>query len=142
MPVLHDPLRGQIQHPAQGIVIGKRWLVFRDLPKLAVQPLDNVRRAYDLTDLQRIFKERTQNFPAFLPAFDTGRILLSPLFPELEEVFFRLIQGHGSIDFLQISHHLLDVFPADEAGGGTNLMDDAPLQTALGDIISAVLVKC
>ena len=36
VPVFHDPLRGQIQHPAQGIVIGKRRLVFRDLSELGL----------------------------------------------------------------------------------------------------------
>ena len=32
VPVLDDPLRCQIQYPTQGIVIGKRRLVLRNLP--------------------------------------------------------------------------------------------------------------
>jgi len=37
-------LRGQIEHPAQGIIVGKTGLIFRDLAKLAVQALDYVGR--------------------------------------------------------------------------------------------------
>lgn len=39
-PVLHDPLRSQIQHPAQGITIGERGIVFGDLAKLAIESFD------------------------------------------------------------------------------------------------------
>ena len=59
MPVLHDSLRGQVQHPPQRIIVGKRRLVLRNLPELAVQPLNDVRRVYDFPDLGRIFKEGT-----------------------------------------------------------------------------------
>ena len=42
MPVLHDPLGSQVQHPAQGIVIGKRWLVLRDLAELPVETIPRI----------------------------------------------------------------------------------------------------
>ena len=58
MPVLHDPLCGQVEHPAQRIVIGEAGLVFSDLPELAVEALDNIRRIYDFPDLGRVFIER------------------------------------------------------------------------------------
>ncbi len=86
-PTFRNALRGQIEHPAQRVVIGETGLVFRDLPELTVQPLDNVRRVYDLPNFQRIFKKGAQNFPIFLPAFDTGGILAPPAFPKGQEVF-------------------------------------------------------
>ena len=92
VPVLHTLLRGQIQHPAQGIVISKRRLVLCNLPELTVQALDDVRRVYDFTNLQRIFKKRTQDFPIVLPAFDAGGILLAPALTESQQVALRLIQ--------------------------------------------------
>lgn len=36
VPVLHDSPGGQIEHPAQGIIIGEAGLVFGDLPELPV----------------------------------------------------------------------------------------------------------
>ena len=36
MPVLHDPLGCQVQHPAQRIVIGEAGLVLGNLPELPV----------------------------------------------------------------------------------------------------------
>ena len=78
VPMPDDPLRCQIQHPTQRIVVGERGLVLRDLPELAVQALDDVRRVYDFPDLRRIFKERAQNLPVVLPAFHAGGILLPP----------------------------------------------------------------
>lgn len=127
VPVFHDPLRGKIEHPAQGIVIGKRGLVLRDLPKLAIQPLNDVRRVYDLPNLQRIFKEGTQNLPVFFPAFDTGRIPATPALTEGQKLFLRLIQRHGGVNLLQVCHDLLDILVADIAGGRPDLMDDAAL---------------
>ncbi len=56
-PVTHDPLRRQIQHPAERIIIGKARFILRHLPKLAVQPFNNVRRVYDFPDLRRVFKK-------------------------------------------------------------------------------------
>ncbi len=53
VPVLHDALRGQIQHPAQGIIVCEGGLIFRDLPELAVQALDDVRRVYDFSESPR-----------------------------------------------------------------------------------------
>ena len=57
VPVLHDALGGQIQHPAQGVVIREGGLVLRDLPELAVQALDDVRRVYDFPNLNGVFEE-------------------------------------------------------------------------------------
>ena len=131
-PASRDALGGQVEHPAQGIIVGKAGLVFRDLTELAVEALNNIRRVYDFTNLGRIFIEGAQDFPIFLPAFHTGGVLFSPFLREPKQVFFRLIQRDGGIDFLQVSRHLLDILPTDKAGGGANLMDDAALQTALG----------
>ena len=36
LPVLYNPLSGQIEHPAQRIIAGKAGFVFGDLPELAV----------------------------------------------------------------------------------------------------------
>ena len=58
VPVLHDTLGGQIQHPAQGVVVREGGLVLCDLPELAVQALDDVRRVYDFPNLNRVFEER------------------------------------------------------------------------------------
>jgi len=58
VPVLHDTLGGQIQHPAQGVVVREGGLVLRDLPELAVQALDDVRRVYDFPNLHGVFKKR------------------------------------------------------------------------------------
>ena len=38
---------GQIEHLAQGIVVGKAGLILSDLPELAVQALDDIGRVYD-----------------------------------------------------------------------------------------------
>ena len=57
VPMLDDTLGCQIQHPPQRIIVGERRLVLRDLPELAVQTLDDVRRVYDFPDLGRVFKE-------------------------------------------------------------------------------------
>ena len=76
VPMLDDPLGCQIQHPPQGIIIGERGLVLRDLTELTVQALDDVRRVYDFPDLGRVFKERAQNFPVLLPTLDAGGLLL------------------------------------------------------------------
>ena len=58
MPVFHDALGGQIQHPAQGVVVREGRLILCDLPELAVQALDDVRRVYDFPNLNGVFKER------------------------------------------------------------------------------------
>lgn len=57
VPVLHDTLGGQIQHPAQGVVVREGGLVLRDLPELAIQALDDVRRVYDFPNLNGVFEE-------------------------------------------------------------------------------------
>ena len=64
MPMPDDPLGGQIQHPTQRIIIGERRLVLRDLTKLTVQALDDVRRVYDFPDLILIcIKNKTISIP-------------------------------------------------------------------------------
>ena len=100
VPVLYDPLRCQVEHPAQGIVAGEAGLVFGDLPELAIQSLDNVRRVYDFPHLRRVFKKRTQNVPVFFPAFHAGRVLLLPRFSELDQRVFCFFQSDSGVDFL------------------------------------------
>ncbi len=131
-PAFRDALGGQVEHPAQGIIVGKAGLVFRDLPELAVEALDDVRCVYDLPNLRRVFIKGAQNLPILLPAFHTGWVLFSPFLRELKQVFLHLVQGDRGIDFLQVGCYLLDVLPADKADRSSNLMDDAALQTALG----------
>ena len=126
-PMLYDSLRGQIEHPAQGIIVGKAGLVFGDLTELAVETLNDIGRVYDFPNLWRVFIERTQNFPVFLPALYARGVLAAPFFSELEQVFLRFLQGDSGVNFLQVSRHLLDILPADIPGGGTNLVDDAAL---------------
>lgn len=126
-PASRDALGGQIEHPAQGIIVGKAGFVFCDLAELAVESFNNVGGVYDFPNLRRVFVESTQNFPIVLPAFHTGGILFSPFLRELKQILFCLIQGDRGIDFLQISDHLLDILPADKAGGGTDLMDNTTL---------------
>ena len=131
-PASRDALRGQVEHPTQGIIVGKARLVFCDLPELTVEALNHIRRVYDFTNLRRIFIEGTQNFPILLPAFHAGGVLFPPFLRKPKQTLFRFIQRDAGVDLLQISHHLCDVLPTDKAGGGANLMDDATLQTALG----------
>ena len=61
VPVLRDTLGGQIQHPAQRVVVREGRLVLCDLPELAVQALDDVRRVYDFPNLHGVF-ETIPNF--------------------------------------------------------------------------------
>ena len=55
VPMLLDALCGQIEHPAQGIIVCKTGFVFCDLPELPVQPLNDIGRVYDFPDFWRIF---------------------------------------------------------------------------------------
>ena len=96
VPMFDDPLGGQIQHPTQRIIIGERRLVLRDLTKLTVQALDDVRRVYDFPDLRRIFKERAQNLPVVLPALNTGWILLLPGVGKQTQILLCLLNRHSS----------------------------------------------
>ena len=132
MPVLHDALSGQIEHPAQGIVIGKAGFVFGDLSELAVKALNDVRRVYDFPNLRRVFIKGAQNLPIFLPTLHAGGVLTTPFFSKLEKRILRLIQSNSGVDFFQVSRHLFDILPTDVSGGGSNLMDDAALETAVG----------
>ena len=132
MPVLDNSLGCQIEHSPQRIVVGKAGFVLGDLPELPVQALDDVGRVYDFPNLRRIFKEGAQNLPVVLPALDAGGILLAPGIGEPTQVFLRLVQSNGGIDLFQVGNNLLDVFIADIPGRAADLVDDAPLQTALG----------
>lgn len=132
VPVLHNPLGRQIEHFAQRIVIGKAGLVLGDLPELPVQALNDVCRVYDFPDLRWGFKESAQNFQVILPALDAGRVLSAPGIREPAPVLFRLIQGNGGVDLFRVGNDLFDAFIADIPGGAVNLVDDTPLQLALG----------
>ena len=50
---------GQVEHLAQGIVVGEAGLIFGDLTELAVQALDDVGRVYDFPNLGGICEEGT-----------------------------------------------------------------------------------
>ncbi len=128
VPMLHNALRGQIGHPAQRIVFGKDGRILRDLPELELQALNDVRRVYDLPHLRRVFIKRAQYIPVLIPAFHARGVLLPLLLRKLKQVLLRLFQGHGGVE-PQICGHLLDILPTDEMGGGTDLVDDAALET-------------
>ena len=128
----YDALRSQIKHFAQGIVIGKGRLVFGDLAELTVQPLDDIGGVNDLPDLRGIVKEGAQNLPVFLPAFDAGGILPTPLLSEQAQIVLRLLQCYRRVDLFQIRRDLLDVLIADILGGAADLMNNTALETALG----------
>ena len=70
-PVLDNFPAGQIEHLAQGIVVGEAGLFF-DLAELTVQALNNIRRVYDFPNLGGICEKGAQNIPVVLPAFDAG----------------------------------------------------------------------
>ena len=131
VPVLNDPLGRQVQHPPQRIVVGERGLVLRDLPELPVQAFNNVRRVYDFPNLRRIFKEGVQNLPVVLPAPDAGGILLPPGVCKYPQILLRFVQSDGGVALFQVGHDLLDILVADIFGRAADLVDDAPLQTAL-----------
>ena len=131
VPVLDDPLGCQVQHLPQGIVFGEGGLVLCNLPELPVQTLNNVRRVYDFPNLRWIFKEGVQNLPVILPASDAGRILLPPSVSKDTQILLRFVQRDGSVDLLQVGNYFLDILVADIFGRTADLVDDAPLQTAL-----------
>ena len=106
---------GQIEHPAQGIVVGEAGLVFRDLAELTVQALNDIRRVYDFPNLGGICEKGAQNIPVVLPAFDAGGVLLAPLFFECHQVFQSLILGDSGID-LAIYHVLKSGVPFRDLG--------------------------
>ena len=56
-PVFDNFRRCQIQHFAQGIIIGKGRLVLGDPPELPVKSLDDIGRIYDFPNLGWICKE-------------------------------------------------------------------------------------
>ena len=61
MPVPDNPPGGQIEHPAQGIVVGKAGLVFGNLAELAVEALNDIGRIYDLPNFRGIFIKGAQD---------------------------------------------------------------------------------
>ena len=124
VPMLDNPLGGQIQHPPQRIVVGERGLVLRDLPELTIQTLDDVRRVYDFPDLRRIFKERAQNLPVILPALNAGGILLPPGIPKGTQIPLCLLKCDSGIDLLQVGYDLLDILITDIFGGTADLDPD------------------
>ena len=121
--MLLDALCGQVKHPAQGIVVGKAGLVFRDLTELTVEALDDIGRVYDLPDLGRVFIKR----PNFPPSSSRRRGTVSSTSPRTGQGVHRLFQGHGGVKFFQAGHYLFDVLIADETGGRADLVDDTPL---------------
>ena len=95
---------GQVEHLAQGIVVGKTGFVLGDLPELAVQAFNDIGRVYDFPNLRGICEKGAQNIPVILPAFDAGWVLLSPPFFECHEVFQGFILSNGGVDLFQIGH--------------------------------------
>ena len=85
-PMFDNVFRRQIQYFAQGIVICEAGLVFGDLPKLAIEPLNNVSCIYDFPNLRRICVKRGQDIPIILPAFHAGGVLFAPSFFECREI--------------------------------------------------------
>lgn len=116
-PVFDNFLAGQVEHLPQRIVVGKAGLVLGDLSELAVQTFDDIGRVYDFPDIGGICEKGAQNIPIILPAFDTGGVLLPPLFFECHEVFQSVLLGDGGVNLFQICHQHLDVLIADKAGG-------------------------
>ena len=110
MPVLHNPLGRQIEHPAQRVVVGEGRLVLRDLTELPIESLDDVRRVYDFPNLLGIFKERAQNIPVFLPALDAGRVFPAPLFGKILKVLQGLFFSGGGVNLLQVRGDLTNIF--------------------------------
>ena len=68
-PVLDNFLAGQVEHFAQGIIVGKAGLIFSDLAELAVQALDDIGRVYDFPNLGGICKKRCSKYPNSPPSF-------------------------------------------------------------------------
>ena len=108
---------GQIEHFAQGIVVGKAGLVLCELAELAVQALNDIRRVYDFPNLGGICEKGTQNIHVPGP-------------PE------RLNPASLSVSGARNGIHAARAYRfsprADKAGRGADLVDDAPLYLALG----------
>ena len=68
-PVFDNFSAGEIEHFAQGIVVGKAWLILCDLTELAVQALDDIGRVYDFPNLGRICEKGAQNISIIFPVF-------------------------------------------------------------------------
>ena len=66
-PVFDNFRRCQIQHFAQGIIIGKGRLVLGDPSELPIESFDDVCRIYDFPNLGRICIKGRQDIPVVLP---------------------------------------------------------------------------
>ena len=126
-PVIHDILRRKIQHFPQRVIVRKRRFVLRDLPELSVQSFDDIRRIYDPPHLCRICKKRRKNIPVLLPASHAAGIRFVPLVFEFRQSVHSLVFVDRFIDLLQVCHHFFHVLPVYILRGGTDLMNDAPL---------------
>ena len=54
-PVFDNFPAGQVEHFAQGIIVGKAGLILGDLAELAVEALNDIGRVYDFPDFRWIF---------------------------------------------------------------------------------------
>ena len=131
-PVFDNFSAGEIEHLAQGVIVGKAGLILSDLAELAVETLDDIGRVYDFPNLLWICKESAQNIPVILPAFDTGGVLFAPLSFELHQVFQGFVLCNSGVNLFQIRHKMLNVLVTDKACGGANLVDDTALHLAVG----------
>ena len=131
-PVFDNFCRRQIQHFAQGIIIGKGRLVLSDPPELPVKSLNDIGCIYDFPNLRRICIKGRQDIPVVLPTLDARGVLFAPDFLERQQVLQRLLLGDSLIDLFQISHESLDILPTHISGTGANLVDDAALDVCLG----------
>lgn len=109
-----------------------KTISFWQSARTAIQAFDNIRRAYDFTNLSRIFKKGKQNLTIFLPVSCAGRILFSPCFAKTPKIFLCLLQSHSSVDFPQICNNFFDVLVAHIFCRAADLIHNATLQTALG----------
>ena len=126
-PVICDILRRKIQHFPQGVIVGERRLVLRDLSELAVQPFDDIGCIYDFPNLSRICKKRRENIPVFFPASYAAGIRFCPFVLEFDQPVHRLIFIDRSVNLLQVRHHFFQVLPIHIFGGRTDLVNNASL---------------
>ena len=82
-PFLRDIHRGQIQHFQQAVVRREHGFRFGDLPKLAVESFNRIRRIDQPANLLRKFEVGAQIRPVFTPRRSNLRILLAPSFLQI-----------------------------------------------------------
>ena len=66
-PVFDNFPAGRVEHLAQGIIVGETGLILGDLPELAVETFDDIRRVYDFPNLSGICEKGAQNIPGSVP---------------------------------------------------------------------------